>query len=188
VASSRRFELAPWFPAAHRGARARIWLEFGEMRDGRRSRGRTCIRVWACTRASAGAVTPFVRKRQRNPGVCGPLWWLLRPASDGGPGTPAIVDAIQFLTLVRLGTTPAPARPSRSLPAWARMRSRVAPLVTAERGDPPPFSRSRCLRPYARPSAGSRQSTPHDWDLVRVEGRPSARGAQVGRPRRRRPV
>ena len=32
----------------------------GEMRDGRRPRGRTCIRVWACTGASAGVVTPFV--------------------------------------------------------------------------------------------------------------------------------
>ncbi len=35
------------------------------MRDGRRPRGRTCIRGWACTGASAGVVTPFVRKRQR---------------------------------------------------------------------------------------------------------------------------
>ena len=36
----------------------------GEMRDGRRPRGRTCIRVWPCTGASAGVVTPFVRNRQ----------------------------------------------------------------------------------------------------------------------------
>ncbi len=46
--------------------------------------------------STAPGVTAFVRKRQRKPGVCGPLWWLLRPASDGGPGTPAIVDMIRF--------------------------------------------------------------------------------------------
>jgi hypothetical protein len=38
----------------------------GEERDGRRSRGRTCIRVWACTGASAGVVTPFVREQSRD--------------------------------------------------------------------------------------------------------------------------
>ncbi|MGA8334349.1 MAG: hypothetical protein WB761_06385, partial [Solirubrobacteraceae bacterium] len=46
--------------------------------------------------AQAFRVAPYVRKRQRKPGVCGPLWWLLRPARHGGPGTPAIVDVIRF--------------------------------------------------------------------------------------------
>lgn len=50
----------------------------------------------------AGGVAACVRKRQRKPGVCGPVRWLLRQESDGGPGTPAIVDVIRFLTLVRL--------------------------------------------------------------------------------------
>lgn len=45
---------------------------------------------------AAQAWLPVSAKRQRKPGVCGPLWWLLRPASDGGPGTPAIVDVIRF--------------------------------------------------------------------------------------------
>ena len=45
---------------------------------------------------AAQAWLPVPAKRQRKPGVCGPLWWLLRPASDGGPGTPAIVDVIRF--------------------------------------------------------------------------------------------
>ncbi len=53
-----RAERQPRPETPRRGVR----LEIGEMRDGRRPRGRTCIRVWACTGASAGVVTPFVPK------------------------------------------------------------------------------------------------------------------------------
>ena len=87
----------------------------------RRWRGSGCPRATAETRRFAGR--------------CGDCFaWRAtadqaRPRSWTCPG---------FLTLVRLATTPTPARPSSGLPAWARMRRGVAPLVTAERTDPRP--------------------------------------------------
>jgi hypothetical protein len=58
----------------------------GEKRDGRRPRGRTCIRVWAYTGASAGVVTPFVRKEQSpSPGLSPTL--LLLPRRGSGHGS-----------------------------------------------------------------------------------------------------
>ena len=71
--------------------------EFGEMRDGRRPRGRTCIRVWACTGASAGVVTPFVREGSRRAAVMASTSRLPCCAgdSDGVPsGLPADLGVV----------------------------------------------------------------------------------------------
>ena len=45
---------------------------------------------------AAQAWLPVSASDSGSPAFAGPLWWLLRTASDGGPGTPAIVDVIRF--------------------------------------------------------------------------------------------
>jgi hypothetical protein len=125
----------------------------GDLRDGRRLRAETCVRVGACTRSHAVVVTPSVRQRQL---LVVLATWLLRPrwssppmwAADGRNSSLAIASVEAAGSVApRFGCGSA-----RRRRLWCFRRLRVDPpangvaLVAVRCGQ---RARRRSIRPYA---------------------------------------